>query len=164
MAITVTKRILLAGLLVSVSQVSFAAKKYGRAGCGLGSLIMSPSGSQTSAATSNGSAYNQAFGISSGTSNCVSSNEMAVISNQENFVVTNFSTLSKEMAQGKGEALAAFSQTLGCSNEVYPAVAQELQANYQEIFKAPGAMATLDTSKDFIKGNPTISSKCQYLN
>jgi Protein of unknown function (DUF3015) len=163
MASNVTKRVLLAGLILGVSSSSYA-KKYGMAGCGLGSLIIDPSGSQTSAATTNNTAYNQLFGISFGTSNCDTKEEMAVIMNQENFVVTNLSTLSKEMAQGKGESLAAFSATLGCSHDSDSAVARELQANYSEIFKSPGAMAVLDTSKDVLKGNPEISSKCQYLN
>lgn len=140
------------------------AGPYGMAGCGLGSQIFKPDGSQTSAATSNGLGFNQLFGITSGTSNCKSAAEVAVISKQEDFVAVNLGTLSKEMAQGSGESLAAFTETLGCDQAVFGNVAGELKSNYETIFKAPGAMAVLDTSKSVLKSNPAISSHCQYLN
>ena len=47
------------------------ARQYGMAGCGLGSLAFEPGEGQISAATTNGTFYNQFFGISSGTLNCV---------------------------------------------------------------------------------------------
>lgn len=157
------------GLVLGLSSLllgatALVAGPYGMAGCGLGSMVIAPSGSQTSASTTNGTAYNQLFGISSGTSNCKSSAEMAAISRQEDFVSVNLGTLSKEMAQGSGESLAAFSETLGCDQMVVSDVAVELKSNYQMIFKSPGAMAVLDTSKNVLKSNPSISSHCQYLN
>jgi len=153
-----------AGGLALLSTTSMAAKPYGMAGCGLGSLVIEPSGSQTSASTTNGTAYNQLFGISSGTSNCKTSAELAVIQKQEDFIATNLGTLSKEMAQGTGESLAAFSETLGCEQTSFGDVAAELKSNYHTIFKAPGAMAVLDTSKDILRSNPELQSRCQYLN
>ncbi len=133
------------------------------AGCGLGSILIAPSGSQTSAATSNGTG-SQLFGVTSGTSNCKSPKEMAVITNQENFVSLNLGTLSKEMAQGSGESLAAFTETLGCDQESFSTVASTLKSNYGTIFSAPGAMAVLDTTKVILKSDPSVSSRCQYLN
>lgn len=176
MTFIVTKRVLLAGLALGISSISFAAKnaskdsgkssgrKYGMAGCGLGSMIIEPSGSQTSAATTNGVAYSQLFGITSGTSNCEETKEVAAITSQETFVATNLTTLSKQIAQGEGDLLAAFSTTLGCPSETLPTVATELKSNFAEIFKAPGAMAVLDTSKDILRANPIASANCLYLN
>lgn len=158
------KRGLVLGLLMLGSTASFAGAKYGMAGCGLGSIIFKPNGSQSSAATSNGLGSNQLFGITAGTSNCKTTDELAVISKQEDFVAVNLGTLSKEMAQGSGESIAALSETLGCESGVQQNVAVELKANYHTIFKAPGAMAVLDTTKNVLKGNPSISSHCQYLN
>ena len=58
------------GMLL-LSPSAFAAG-YGEAGCGLGSLLFGTQSGpiQIFAATTNNSSYNQAFGITSGTSNC----------------------------------------------------------------------------------------------
>ena len=157
------KNCLVLGMLLG-SSTAVLAQKYGMAGCGLGSIVIEPSGSQTSAATTNGLFGSQLFGITTGTSNCKPAGEMAIINMQEEFIATNLNTLSKEMAQGSGESLAAFTETLGCQQDSYALVASELKANYSTIFSAPGAMAVLDTSKMVLKGNPVASSNCQYLN
>src|SRR5690606_28843295 len=104
----------------------------------LGSLIFEPGSGQSSAATTNGFAYSQLFGISSGTSNCTPSSDMAVIAEQEKFVVANLGTLSKDMARGQGESLSALSETLGCDSQVMPQFSSYLQNGYAEIFVAPG--------------------------
>ena len=149
--------------LFVVASPAEAKRKYGMAGCGLGSLVISPSGSQTSAGTTNGSFSSQSFGILLGTSNCVPDAEMAVIKEQEEFVVSNFGTLSKEMAQGSGQTLAALAETFGCDREVLPQFAEHLQDNYNDIFAAPGAIAVLDTTKAYVKANPTLSSRCRHV-
>ncbi len=161
MALGIEKALVFGAMIVGSSS-AFAAG-YGRAGCGLGSLIISPSGPQTIAGTLN-QYSGQSLAITTGTSNCKTTSEMAVISKQEDFVSVNLGTLSKEMAQGAGESLAAFSETLGCDQAAFDSVALELKSNYRTIFKAPGAMAVLDTTKDVLKGIPSIGSRCLYLN
>src|SRR3954469_2639303 len=61
---------------------------YGMAGCGLGSLIFGPvnsPGAQILAATTNSTFGSQTFGITSGTSNCVSGGVVALDRQQTAF-------------------------------------------------------------------------------
>ncbi len=150
--------------LAIVSGQASAKRNYGVAGCGLGSLIIDPGGSQTSAATTNGTAYNQYFGITSGTSNCTPTSDMAVIVEQEKFVVANLGTLSKDMARGQGESLSALSETLGCSSSVLPQFSSHLQNGYGEIFTAPGAIAVLDATKAQLMKDELFRTNCKHIN
>ena len=65
------------------SQALAKKRKYGRAGCGLGSVLFGPKGNQSSASSTNNSSYNQGLAITSGTSNCVADNsKWSAIDNQ----------------------------------------------------------------------------------
>jgi hypothetical protein len=152
------------GILVGLAATqSFAARKYGMAGCGLGSVLMGPKGSQILALTTNGSSANQSFGISFGTLNCVHDTEAAAYQEQEIFVTQNLTVLSKEMAQGKGESLDALASTLGCDTLDRPEVARQLQTSFSKIFQAPGAIAVLEATVEELKSHPTLSKTCKYL-
>ncbi len=141
----------------------FAKAKYGMAGCGLGSIVMGPDSMQTSAATTNGSFNSQGFGITSGTSNCLTPNEMATLETQQEFIVSNLSNLSKEMAQGDGETLRAFASTLGCSDASYSHFAKTVQNSYDQIFSAPGALAVLDAVYEEVKSDASLNKNCQRV-
>lgn len=140
-----------------------AHKNYGVAGCGWGSEMMGASGSQISAGTTNSFAYNQFWAISSGTSNCVPDSSHSAQMQQERFIAGNLSTLSKEMSQGSGETLAAFTKTLGCQDEVTDKVALKLKKSYEKIFKAPGAVAILETAKADLREDAELAQQCQYI-
>jgi len=144
---------------------AFAQAKYGSAGCGLGSLIFGPGEGfmQVSASSTNSSYYNQAFGITSGTSNCVPASKAAQIEQQESFVMANYSALTKEAAQGRGETLASFADVLGCEAGVQSEFASVLQSKYDRIFSAPGAMATLDATRRELQSNGTLANACSKL-
>jgi len=142
---------------------AFAKRNYGMAGCGWGSQLMGPGGSQISAATSNSSFNSQAFGISSGTSNCLPSKEMAVVMKQEEFLAANLNTLQKEMAQGQGETLSAFTDILGCPAAVQQEASSTLAKSYQAIFKAPGVEGVLDTAKEELKKHETLKKQCTIV-
>jgi hypothetical protein len=164
--LNVKKRFLFTvGILVSsLSASAYAERKYGMAGCGLGSLIFKPSGNQSSAAISNGSFGSQSFGITTGTSNCTpSGSKEAAVQEQEDFFVANYSTLSKEIAQGSGDSVVAFAGVLGCDPAQAGAVGAELQAHYETIFKAPGAVAAFETARASIREAPTLDGQCLYL-
>src|SRR5258706_15841849 len=87
--------------MMLLSPSAFSAG-YGDAGCGLGSLLFGtqPGPIQALASTTNNSTYNQAFGISSGTSNCDAKGMDTATLEQEWFVASNFSSLAKDMASG----------------------------------------------------------------
>src|SRR5258708_8959462 len=89
--------------------------KYGAAGCGLGSMIISSGGIvQIFAATTNGTSANQTFAITSGTSNCDDSDggeDSARV-----FVQTNRIALAKDISRGNGETIDDLPAIAGCTD------------------------------------------------
>ncbi len=102
----------------------------GPAGCGLGNMAFGTK-SQIFAATTNGTAMNQMFGITTGTSNC---GPGGFQSQMDIFVESNKVALSNDAARGQGETIAALSSMMGCEDTAV--VGSTLKANYSEIFKA----------------------------
>lgn len=139
--------------------------KYGMGGCGLGSIVMGKDGGQISAATTNGTSYSQLGGITSGTSNCEPDpdGKTTITIGQEQFTGKNLVALSKEMAQGNGDTLVAFSQALGCEDSVFPEFATEMQKSYNTVFAAPGAVAVLETAKAQVSKNPVLAQSCKHI-
>ena len=146
-----------------VTSANAKSKGYGMAGCGLGSIVMGPNGMQISAATTNNTSASQAFGISSGTSNCMTSEEMALLRTQQEYIAINLGSVSKDMARGNGDSLYGLAETLGCNAKIFPSVAKQLKRGYSQIFAAPGAMAVLDKTKEYLLMNKNISQNCHNL-
>lgn len=155
-------RLLLAGLLLAFGSQMANAEKFGMAGCGLGSMMFG-SDSQVFAATFNSTGYNQGFGISSGTSNCMKENEAAAVEAQQQFFVNNMQVLSKEIAQGNGEYVKALAKTMGCKEESNSVFASEMQKSYSYIFSAPGAMSSLERVRSTIHENQTLNASCNTV-
>ena len=129
-----TMMALAAGLGILVSPAAMAAD-YGMAGCGLGSMLIKDDGIvQIFAATTNGTSYSQTFGITIGTSNCVSDGVVMADKEQEAFTELNLDNLQRDMAAGQGEYLAAFVTLLGCSEAVRPTIYNFAQASYPITF------------------------------
>jgi hypothetical protein len=105
---------------------------YGSAGCGLGTLLFSPSNgfTQVFAATTNGTSASQTFGITSGTSNCDGAGFQP--GSTAAFVQTNRSALAKDAARGKGATITGLTEVAGCKNP--KAVGQALQKNFAKVF------------------------------
>ena len=141
---------------------AFAQRKYGTAGCGLGSIVFKPGSGQISAATTNATGASNLFGITSGTSNCLPDAAGMAMIEQETFVAANYGALSKEMAQGEGSTVAGLANVLGCEANVYPQFASFAQSKYSEVFAAPGMMAMLDQLKLEMAQNPQLSAQCKY--
>ncbi|MBC7532356.1 MAG: DUF3015 family protein [Oligoflexus sp.] len=152
-----------AALCLASTPLAKAKAPFGMAGCGLGSMIFGSQGPQLLASTTNQTLANQLFGMTSGTSNCVEPSKAVAENAQQTFIQENFSTLSKEIAQGDGNTLKAFSDTFGCSKETYPAFAQQLQGSYEEIFAAPGSLAALSVIVDELHSNAVAAKGCSYL-
>ena len=152
-------------VLCSFPLLAEAKLPYGMAGCGLGSMAIAPDGNQVFASTINQTSY-QSFAISSGTSNCLETTKAAAFSAQQEFITTNFSILSKEIAQGDGEALKAFSNTFGCPKNSYSSFATQMQSSYSKIFAAPGSMAALDiieSTTTILKNKLTFRAVYHYF-
>lgn len=106
---------------------------FGFAGCGFGSMMFEPKENQLIAITANHITSSQAFGISSGTSNCVEAMPMHM--NQAKrlpeFIENNKIKLSAEAARGHGETINSLSVILDCKPQE---VGTTLKENYKKIF------------------------------
>jgi hypothetical protein len=136
--------------LVGVMTLSATAQAagYGTAGCGLGSLVFQDQGGfvQIFAATLNGTAGSQTFGITSGTSNCGGGMGSA---SATDYIESNRNALANDISRGQGETLAGLSQVMGCTDA--KAVGMTLQKNYRTIFPsqtvtAPAVESTIRQS------------------
>jgi hypothetical protein len=144
--------------VMSVASVAMA-DGYGTAGCGLGSIVFGdkPGIIQILAATTNGTSANQTFAITSGTSNCGSSEPSA--ESAKAFVETNREALAKDVARGKGETIASLTTLAGCSDAA--AVGTTLQQNFSSIFPAASVSdVTVGQSVlETLKAHPELSCK-----
>ena len=101
------KKVVIPVTLAILGMAGYAQAENGP-GCGWGASVWKgQSGflAHTSAATTNGTTYNQWFGLTSGTAGC---DPESVVSNEfqrEIFVTSNMDNLSSEMARGGGDHL-----------------------------------------------------------
>lgn len=105
------KKIVLGALLLAAPALSMAGTGPG---CGLGAVIFE---GQTGlmphvlAATTNGTAGNQTFGMTSGTLGCDTNQK--VIASASDFVNNNVDRLAQDMSRGEGEMLNTLSSLMG---------------------------------------------------
>ncbi len=119
-----------------VGSASALEKKYGAAGCGLGSMLLGdePGMIQILVATLNGIAGNQTFGITSGTLNCEKKAKFAANEQLNQFIVANIDNLAKDVAMGHGESLDTLAEIMSIPASERPALYAKLQANFPAIF------------------------------
>lgn len=157
------KKILLFAIVLGSLNVAAKAKfsrPYGYAGCGLGSVVMGKDGGQLLAATTNGSTYNQLFGITFGTLNCVDGPGVEVAGNLDKFIVANRAHFEVDVVKGNGETLSAVSQILGCEkNEQFSST---LKSNYGKIFSQPSLKVNeiSDNVINVIMDNEQLAQNC----
>jgi hypothetical protein len=146
-----------------VSGSAFAKRKYGMAGCGLGSVVFGSGGMQVSAATTNGSSSNQYFGISAGTLNCKPDKVAAAIVEQEEFLAANLKTLQKEISQGGGQTVTAFAEVLGCSGPARNTAEKVLVSAHDAMFAQPGIENIRDQATKELQAHEATASGCGNL-
>lgn len=147
-----------------VAAPRYAAKKayqrpYGMAGCGLGSIVIPRSGAQIFAATTNGTSFNQMFGITAGTSNCVDDSSSQVASKMDKYIHGNKAQFEGDVAKGNGETIVALSQVMGCSESVQ--LGKTLKANYQNIFSEVNTNIVTDNIITVIQNDDQLSQQCK---
>ena len=136
------------GILIAtlISAPAFAGVKedikgsgagYGKAGCGLGGLIVKQNNwLQIFAATLNGISGNQTFAITTGTSGC----DGGIVGGEvgaRKFIETNREVLAKDISRGSGETLTALAQVAGCAD--VSAMGRTLQSQYSSLFPTASA-------------------------
>lgn len=131
---------------------------YGLAGCGLGSMIFGAKegGIQIVASTTNGTAGNQTFGITTGTLNCDISRagtQAAV------YIESNREVVVKEAARGEGETLVGLANILNCGDQA--AFNKAAQSNFEKIFvNSDNAYTNVHSLVEVINSNPTLKNSC----
>ncbi len=147
--------LVIATILISAS--ALAAKPYGMAGCGLGSQVMGKEGNQILAATTNGTGT-QTFGISSGTSNCVTATQQTAMI--KNFIEANYASLVTDMAKGQGDSIKTLSNFYGCDMNVF---ATEMKSNYETITPAnEDATRVMVNINNVIDNSAALSASCTH--
>lgn len=105
-------------------------------GCGLGTMIIKPSGKSTImqafAATTNGTSGNQTFGISSGTLGCAQPSSFVSNDKLNKFVGENMDAIAMDIAKGSGENLDTLASLMNVSD--HKAFAKKLQENFDAIY------------------------------
>ena len=152
-------------LLAAISFASLSAsameRMYGEAGCGLGSVLMGADGNQISAGTTNGLGYNQLFGITTGTINCIDSASSSMAGNVDNFIRGNQAALATDVSRGQGETLSALGDVMGCSDKA--ALGQKLKQNYSKIFTNDSTMKMTDSVITIIQKDQSLKSQCTAI-
>ena len=127
--------ILVAACFLVFSGTAFATQE--NTGCGLGSIIFEGQDgllSQTCAITTNGILLNNAFGITSGTSNCDQFTTIASSQKLNTFVADNMDSLAKDIARGNGEYLNTLAVLAEIPEVERPSLYKKLQANFGYIY------------------------------
>lgn len=158
------KKLILASVFAFVAVTSaHAAKPYGTAGCGLGSVLMGKDGNQVLAYTTNGTFSNQWFGITSGTSNCTDGAAMASAGSVPYFVAANQQALAKDIARGNGETLTNLAGVLGCDDSQY--LGFKLQSQFKSIFPSSSAdsQQVSESIMNTVKSDSKLSQSCKSV-
>lgn len=156
-------------LLVLLAMVALAAP-YAWAGetsgCGLGSTLFEGQSGlvpNVLAITTNGTSWNNTFGITLGTSRCSSSGGTVQNDQQrEEFVAVNFEQLAEDMARGEGQYMATMADMMGCPAAVQADFARMSQEQYPVLFpeQEVDAKTWLRGLKTEIGKHPTLAHQC----
>ena len=105
-------------------------------GCGLGSLLFdgnSGVGAHAVAMTTNGSLFNNTFGMSSGTLGCDSSVPVRY-RGERVYISANMTRLAEDMSRGQGEILAGLAEMMGIAAIDKPAFYSLTQRHFDHIY------------------------------
>ena len=138
------------GSLLAVAVVVFvyaqaAYSADSSSGCGLGWEVTQKQSLLSSAIRNTTNTFlPNTFSMTSGTSGCakhsiVKNDEAAVI-----YALNNHHALMIEMAQGQGQFLSGFAQSLGCDVSLFGEFAKFTQSHYSEIMNSSNSSAQND--------------------
>ncbi len=149
---------IIVALTLLISNLALANKPYGMAGCGLGSLVHDKNGNQVLAATTNGTGT-QTFGISSGSSNCVTATQQTA--KIKNFIEANYESLITDMAKGNGDSVNTLSAMYGCDQNQF---ADAMKSNYTKLTpKNNDATFIMVGVNNVITDSEALNSTCKNV-
>lgn len=138
------------------------SRPYGMAGCGLGHYVVGKSGSQILSGTTNGTAWNQSFGITFGTLDCEDSAKLASTATRlDNFISTNKVAVASDAAKGQGETVQVLAKLMNCSDSA--SLGASLQNNFGSIFSSYDLTANeiTDHLLSVVVSDQNLSQQCQ---
>jgi len=155
-------RTVLVILALGFSSAAFADDSSN--GCGLGWKVTKRKSLVSSSVrgTTNSIAYNQTFGMTSGTSGCaqhsIVKNERAV----EHFVEANYNNLMVDMAKGEGEYVQALAYVMGCDATSVEHFTNMTQKNYGAIFTSDsiGPQKLIQNVKSQVTSDSALAVSC----
>jgi len=132
------KALILVACAVMMATVSFAGGQ-GNTGCGLGSVLFNDADQdsiilQSLAVTTNGTSWNQTFGITTGTSNCEKPSKIALNDRANEFIRDNMDNLAKDISRGSGETVEGLATLLNVEKAERAGFFAKLQANFDSIY------------------------------
>lgn len=127
-------------------------------GCGLGHQVWKGQtglAAHVLAATTNNTAYIQAFALSSGTSDCDPNKQVKNEYQRKVFVAANYDELARDVALGGGDRLAALAALSGVEPADRDAFYRTAQQEFNTLFKAESTSDDMLASLDnLIAGTP----------
>lgn len=131
------RRTLSVCLLPLLATASFNVSAANGAGCGLGQQIFagqSGLGPHVLAATTNGSSFNQLFGISFDSLGCNGETVITAAFQRNVFVAGNFDNIARDAAQGGGEHLQSLASLMNMDDAAAERFFQLAQQEYDDLF------------------------------
>jgi hypothetical protein len=131
------KKLIVGAILLGASSMAFA-----QPGCGVGAMIwkgQSGIAPHVLAATTNGTLFNQTFGMTSGTLGCSTN---ASVQSMAMYMDSNIDKVARDMSRGNGENLDTLAVLLGVEPADRDSFRSVLQDNFAAIF--PNADTTSD--------------------
>ena len=131
-------------------------------GCGLGWTVFKDTTLVSSMlrTTTNTFASNS-IAMTFGTSGCAQHNIVKNDMESLHYAEANFHNLMTEMAQGQGQYVEAFAQTLGCKG-LEKEFSSEIQKSYNSIYSAQSTPAQmLNSVKKEMSNNAALSLNCR---
>ena len=132
------------------------------AGCGLGSLMFKEEDkwTQVGASILNGTGM-QSFAISFGTSNCTYDGIMDARRESEAFIEANYADLSRDIAVGEGEYVAALATLYGCGENEKAAFVGGLRSKSTQILEGGIQPAkVMSAADDVIRDDARLVKGC----
>ncbi len=131
------RRTLSVSLLPLLAAASFNVSAANGAGCGLGQQIFagqSGLGPHVLAATTNGSSFNQLFGISFDSLGCNGETVITAAFQRNVFVAGNFDNIARDAAQGGGEHLQSLASLMNMDDVAAERFFELAQQEYDDLF------------------------------
>ena len=153
------KRVLVA-IILSTVPVLASADNIGS--CGWGTKLFDGSsgvGPQVLAVTTNGTLWNQTFGISSGTSGCTQDGTVKSNWKTSMFIDGNKERLARDMSIGNGETLDSLAHLMGVREQDRAKFNRATQENLARIFPS-GDVATervMTALNDVLTSDPELA-------